>query len=406
MDRLGRRFDDPSRRYHDNADDAEDMQNPEHPADCPCFDEIADNAEERQNPEHPADCLCANCVTRHQLRNQDRMTTLAHQLDQSLNILDRERTSASVTPQRPAGPRPSRSFPLLSPQPTRDLYLHPILGQFDTTTGSLPYQALPLGSQSRLPDIQQYAEIGAQNEHAQPGPSRPAPNRLPAIPPNHPPGYPPSPYETQERDGQNRHIPSPRPTHDQRRYSQPQRSDGVNPSLFLRRGWPNPYLIPPIMPQLEAESPGINSSYAYGSTGFPPALLQYAGVVGRNNFHMPATTSPTPNGFPPTTPHYAGSGGQNNFYVPARPSPAPTGFPPTTPHYAGPGGENNFHVPTGPPPVLQQHRGNDGQSGFAQTGYSWAVQSSVTTGVQANRGNAVTQNEEEKDDFAIDSEEE
>lgn len=60
MDRFGRRFNDFPRRSNDNADDAEDWQTPEHPADCPCFDENADDAEERQNPEHPADCLCAN----------------------------------------------------------------------------------------------------------------------------------------------------------------------------------------------------------------------------------------------------------------------------------------------------------------------------------------------------------
>jgi hypothetical protein len=54
---------------------------------------------------------------------------------------------------------------------------------------------------------------------------------------------------------------------------------------------------------------------------------------------------------------------------------------------------------------LQQHGGNDGRSGFAQIGYSTAIQSSLTTEVQANRGDTVTQNEE-KDDFVIDSEEE
>lgn len=338
------------------------------------------------------------------------MTTLAHQLDQSLNILDRERTSASVTPQRPAGPRPSRSLPLLSPQPTRDLYLHPILGQFDGTAGSLPYQTLPLGIQYWLPATQQYAELGAQNEHAQPGPSRPAPNRLPAIPPNHPLEYPPPSYETQERNGQNRHIPSPRPTHDQRRYSQPQRSGGGNPDLHFRGIRPAPYELPPAMTR-HFVSGGINNFHAPvrpspAPTGFPPAIPQYVGSGGRNSSHMPARTSPTPTGFPPAIHQHFVPGGQNNSYVPTRPSLAPTGFPPTTPHYAGSGGENNFHVPTGPPPVLQQHRGNGGQSGFAQTGYPWAVQSSVTTGVQANRGNAVTQNEEEKDDFAIDSEEE
>ncbi|KAI6754156.1 hypothetical protein HG530_013332 [Fusarium avenaceum] len=412
MDRLGRRFDDPSRRYHDNADDAEDVQNPEHPADCPCFDENADDAEERQNPEHPqhpADCLCGTCRNRYPPRLQEQLVTLNDRFYQLLNIQDRERTSASVTPQRPAGPRPSRSLPLLSPRPTRDRYLHPILGQFDTTTGSLPHQALPLGSQSGLPDIQQYAELGAQNQHAQPRPSTPAPNRLPDMLPNYPPEYPPQPYQTQERDGRNS-IPPSRPTHDQRRYSQPQRSGGQNPTPHLRGVRPAPYELPPAIPR-HFVSGGINGFHtpirpSPAPTGFPPTTSRYTGFDIQNYFPTPARTSPTPTGFPPTTPHYAGSGGINGFHTPVRPSPAPTGFPPTTPHYAGPGGENNFHVPTGPPPVLQQHRGNDGQSGFAQTGYSWAVQSSVTTGVQANRGNAVTQNEEEKDDFAIDSEEE
>ncbi|KAH7242494.1 hypothetical protein BKA59DRAFT_480934 [Fusarium tricinctum] len=395
MDPFDRRF----HRYHRRSNDD------------------ADNTGERQNPEDPADCLCETCQIQHRLRNPYRMASLAHELNQSLNILDRERPSISVTPRRPAGPRPSRSLPLLAPRPTRDPDTHSILDQSDTTTGSELDRALTLGSQSRLPDIQQYAELGAQNEHAQAGSSRPAPNRLPAILPNYPREYPPPPYATQERDDRNRHIPSSRPTpryHDQRRYSQ---LGGENANLRHRGVRPAPTELPPAIPR-QFVSNCINNFHgplrpsSPAPTGFPPAIPQRSVSGGQSNFYMPTRPSFAPTEFPLAIPQYPGLGGQNNLHIPARPSPTPTGFLPSAtgllpaiPQYAGSGGQNNFYVPTRPPPVLQQHGGNDGRSGFAQIGYSTAIQSSLTTEVQANRGNTVTQNEE-KDDFVIDSEEE